>query len=88
MGRNNRLEIAGQKSLCLAQTPNAHRLKVLLEEGASSFHLLRRIDCALAELTKPTTGIADCCARAASGHAAAAPPSVVKNFRRPMWLAM
>jgi hypothetical protein len=32
---------------------------------------------------------ADCCARAASGHAAAAPPrSVAKNFRRPMWLAM
>jgi hypothetical protein len=25
--------------------------------------------------------------RAASGHAAA-PPSVAKNFRRPMWLAM
>jgi hypothetical protein len=31
---------------------------------------------------------AGCCARAASGHAAAAPPSVAKNFRRPMWLAM
>ena len=29
-----------------------------------------------------------CCARPASGHAAAAPPSVAKNFRRPMWLAM
>jgi hypothetical protein len=28
-----------------------------------------------------------CCPRAASGHAAA-PPSVAKNFRRPMWLAM
>jgi hypothetical protein len=28
-----------------------------------------------------------CCARAASGHAAT-PPSVAKNFRRPMWLAM
>src|SRR5262249_39443865 len=27
-----------------------------------------------------------CCARAASGHTAA-PPSVAKNFRRPMWLA-
>jgi hypothetical protein len=39
-------------------------------------------------LTNPTTGIAACCARAASGHAAAAPPSVVKNFRRPMKLAM
>jgi hypothetical protein len=34
----------------------------------------------------PTTGIG-CCARAASGHAAAA-PSVAKNFRRSMWLAM
>jgi hypothetical protein len=28
-----------------------------------------------------------CCARAASGQAAA-PPSVAKNFRRPMWLTM
>jgi hypothetical protein len=27
------------------------------------------------------------CARAARGHATA-PPSVAKNFRRPMWLAM
>jgi len=27
-------------------------------------------------------------ARAASGHAATALPSVAKNFRRPMWLAM
>jgi len=30
------------------------------------------------------TGIAGCCARAASGHAAAAPPTVAKNFRRAM----
>ena len=30
------------------------------------------------------TGIADCCARAASGHAAAAPPSATSNSRRPM----
>ena len=30
-----------------------------------------------------------CCARAASGHVAAAPlSSVAKNFRRLMWLAM
>jgi hypothetical protein len=29
-----------------------------------------------------------CCARAASGHAAAAPASVAKNLRLPMWLAM
>jgi len=36
----------------------------------------------------PITGIAACCARAASGHAAAAPPTAAKNFRRPMWLAM
>jgi len=33
-------------------------------------------------------GITACCVRAASGHAAAAPLSVAKNFRRSMWLAM
>src|SRR6516225_966555 len=32
----------------------------------------------------PITGIAGCCARAASGHAAAAPPSSVMNSRRLM----
>jgi hypothetical protein len=30
----------------------------------------------------PTTGIADCCARAASGHAAVAPSRSVMNSRR------
>src|SRR5262249_23939009 len=30
----------------------------------------------------PTTGIADCCACAASGHVAAAPPSSVMHSRR------
>jgi Resolvase, N terminal domain len=30
----------------------------------------------------PITGILDCCARAASGHAVAAPPSSVMNARR------
>ena len=34
-------------------------------------------------LRNPITGIAGCCARAASGHAAA-PPSSVMNSRRPM----
>src|SRR5262245_21454356 len=29
-----------------------------------------------------------CCPRAASGHATTAPPSVAKNSRRSMWLAM
>ena len=33
-------------------------------------------------LRNPITGIAGCCARAASGHVAAAPPSSVMNFRR------
>jgi hypothetical protein len=36
-------------------------------------------------LRNPITGIAGCCARAASGHATA-PPSVAKNFRRSMGL--
>ena len=35
-----------------------------------------------APLRKPITGIAGCCARAATGHAAAAPPSSVMNSRR------
>jgi membrane-associated protease RseP (regulator of RpoE activity) len=40
-------------------------------------------------LTKPTTGsFSGCCALSVSGHATAAPPSVAKNSRRPMWLAM
>jgi hypothetical protein len=34
-------------------------------------------------LRNPTTGIAGCCARAASGHAAAVLPSSVMNWRRP-----
>jgi hypothetical protein len=34
-------------------------------------------------LSKPITGVAVCCARAAIGHAATA-PSVAKNLRRPM----
>ena len=34
------------------------------------------------KLRNPITGIAGCCARAASGHAAAAPPSSVMNSRR------
>ena len=37
---------------------------------------------ASALLRNPITGIAGCCARAASGHAAAAPPSSVMNSRR------
>src|SRR5436309_179403 len=35
-------------------------------------------------LTNPTTGIAGCCARVASGQATAAPPSSVMNSRRLM----
>jgi hypothetical protein len=33
-------------------------------------------------LRKPITGVAGCCARAASGHATAAPPTSVMNSRR------
>ena len=39
--RNDRLEIAGQKSLDLAQTRDAHGLKILFEEGASGIRILR-----------------------------------------------
>ena len=37
---------------------------------------------AVPPLTNPTTGIVGCCARAASGHVAAAPPTSVMNSRR------
>ena len=37
---------------------------------------------------KPITGIAGCCAYAASGQAAATLPSVPMNCRRPMWIVM
>ena len=37
---------------------------------------------AMCRSRNPITGIAGCCARAASGHAAAAPPSSVMNSRR------
>jgi hypothetical protein len=47
---------------------------------------MRAKTCGCPLLRNPTTGIAGC-ARAASGHAAAA-ASVAKNFRRLMWLAM
>ena len=39
--RNNRLKIAGQKSLGLAQTRDANGLKILFEEGASGIGILR-----------------------------------------------
>src|SRR5262249_11775022 len=41
------------------------------------------------EPNNPIVGsFAGCCARAAIDHAAAALPSVAKNSRRPMWLAI
>jgi hypothetical protein len=49
-----------------------------LAESDEEVHgILRR-----GELRKPTIGIAGCCARAASGHVAAAPPISVMNSRR------
>src|SRR5437899_2855639 len=44
------------------------------DEGESEHHPCRN----------PTTGIVGCCARAASGHVAAAPPMSVMNWRRLM----
>ena len=55
-------------------------LQALAERG----HVSARIRSGDAPLRNPITGIAGCCARAASGHAAAAPPSSVTNSRRLM----
>src|SRR5262245_56999385 len=46
--RNNRLEIAGQKSLGLAQTPDANELKILFEEDSSGTRIVRLQVCGLA----------------------------------------
>jgi hypothetical protein len=40
------------------------------------------IEWGLLEVQPPITGIAGCCARAASGHATAAPPMSDMNSRR------
>jgi len=46
------------------------------------------VNCAVeAPFRYPITGVA-CCARAASGHAAAAPPSNVMNSRRLMLISL
>ena len=54
----------------------------LLQALAKRAHAGPRTSSADAASRNPITGIAGCCARAASGHAAAAPPSSVMNSRR------
>ena len=54
---------------------------VLLSPSAKCRQAVCQTDRGMA-LRKPITGIAGCCARAASGHAAAAPPRSVMNSRR------
>jgi hypothetical protein len=55
----------------------------LVEGCAKRGNLGRGINCRAAA-EKPITGIAGCCARAASGHATAAPPISAINSRRPI----
>jgi hypothetical protein len=50
-------------------------------------HPTRAERASIAKFFHATEGCPACCAFAASGHAVA-PPSVAKNFRRPMCLAM
>ena len=54
--RDDRLEIAGQQSLGLAQAPDAHRLKVLLEEAARGLGILRLQACGLAADARQRAG--------------------------------
>jgi hypothetical protein len=60
--------------------PSTYPVSLKPLRNASRFLTLA---CAERDARNPITGIAGCCARAASGHAAA-PPSVAKNFRRAM----
>ena len=48
--------------------------------------VLRRFDCVLAPKNPMVGSLTDCCARATSGHAAAAPPTSLMNARRLMRL--
>ena len=52
------------------------------ERNASKFAAFNAIDVVSSTPMRQT--LPGCCARTASGHAAAAPPSVAKNFRRSM----
>ena len=53
------------------------------KQSAHHVHQLFGIkNCRIAGMANPITGIAGCCATAASGHAAAEPPSSVMNSRR------
>ena len=60
--------------------PRRSRFRSALDETRPRSRVTRR----RATLRNPITGIAGCCARAASGHAAAAPPRSVMNSRRCM----
>jgi hypothetical protein len=46
---------------------------------------MRGVSFSLRLLRNPITGIVGCCALAASGHAIAAPPSSVMNWRLVAW---
>ena len=83
--RTRSAAIAGSRSY-LPFSPAVLDPEVLVLEEAGVAQALterrERIRTAAGEkpLSNPITGIAGCCARAASGHAAAAPPSSVMKF--------
>jgi len=79
-----------RQSTGLIVRPAKFNRDVLAVDLAVSFNPLRNavirrsFDSEKPPWRKPMVGSLPCCARAASGHAAAAPPSVAKNFRRAM----
>jgi len=64
---------------------NASAPELIVEIGPIGDQAAGESDKIAASSRNPTTGIAGCCARAASGHAAAAPPSSDRNERRFHW---
>jgi hypothetical protein len=78
---------AGSRSYCpFAQRYSIVTFRPSAYPVSASPRLNAAVKCALASgdlvLRNPITGIAACCARAATGHAAATPPSSVMNSRR------
>src|SRR5258705_11145369 len=75
---------------CARPADGAHKPKPRQRPTSQRFLMQSIVETFLGQLLlrNPTTGVPACCAGAASGHAAVAPPSSVRNLRRLMGLSL
>src|SRR5215467_8083180 len=83
---------SGSRLICPSADRNSNRMfcPSIYPRSCSPCRITRQ-NCSgliLPMTSAPMVGTFGCCARAASGHATAAPPTVAMNSRRPMWFAM